>query len=680
MAWVGPHDDPDRYQLRVKRSSGGEGELWGATIAVDGAPIPVAVKVIHPSKAGDLSEWRTRWQRQAELLRSLDHPGLVKVREVFEGPTPHEAAASDRSTNTLYLVMNWVEGPTLDEWVSRHPGRDVLACAGVIGKLASAVDYLHSGAVTGNPILHRDIKPANVIVADRGAVLVDFGFTRVLNHQPLTLAGTPAYIAPEVVAGGEYSTASDRYALGATAYFALTGNPPTPSDRAHMVSALTAVAGAEGRGDIAEHVLSMMDPNPAARPTAAVSWAQQLAAAAVSDTEHTVAGRKLPPPPPPPPQAGTAHGPWSPPPTSEPPPSSEPPPVGKPRRRRRRALVAGVAVVVALLAVGGAALFALGSGEEDAPAAAAAPTSRAQTTAPLATTAETATPASGAPPTTPAEVTTTLALVRVPRVVGGSVEAATAALEDLGLVVTVEEEVGPGPYGAVTDVDPRVGTELAPGDEVVVTVKVRPTEMPSVVGEPERAAVELLESYGIAATVTDVLDETARNGTVTKQTPAAGEPLTDTAELVVAHQPEIVFLADMDPVDVDGDEATGQAQLNGTIYTRSVLLRPPGADPGYLEYDLARAFTRLVGTVGPRDDVLSDGVYKVEIFADGTSVFDQRLGLGQTAPIDLDVTNVLRLRLQVTQIAGAFRGPRVVVFADTRLLGLPGSVPATTSP
>jgi hypothetical protein len=669
--YVGPHNDPDRYQLHALRSSGGEGELWGATIAVDGAQIPVALKVIHASKAPDLAEWRARWQRQADLLRSLDHPGLVKVREVFEGPLPHETAAADRASNTLYLVMNWVEGPSLDEWVSRNPQRDVLACAGIIGKLASAVDYLHSGAVTGSPILHRDIKPANVIVAERGPVLVDFGFTRVLNHQPLTLAGTPAYIAPEVVVGGDYSTASDRFSLGATAYFALTGSPPTPNDRSHMVAALTAVAGAEGRADIAEHVLSMMHPNPNARPTAAVSWAQQLAATAVSDTGVTLTGSKLPPPTPtlPPPPPGS--------PLTVTPVGAAQPGKSKPRRRGRRAFIVGAAILVAL-AAGGGVLIAFGLGGDDAPAA--SPATTVATTEPQVTVEATGPPTTERPTTTTSSATTAIEAIRVPRVVGGTVEAAVTALEDRGLDVEVVEREGPGPYGEVVEVEPPVGTELEPGARVTLTVNVQPTTMPSVVGEAERAAIQLLESYGIAATVTDVLDEAARNGTVTEQTPAAGAAFSTTAQLVVAHQPEIVFLADIDPVDrFTNSLSFGQAQVNGEIYTRSVLLEPYSDEPSFVEYDLGRGFERIVGTVGPRDDVDADSLYKVEIFADGVSVFDQDLVLGHVAPIDLDMSNVLRLRLQVTDLNYS-GGSRYVVFADTRLLGLPESIPATTPP
>lgn len=83
---AGPHDDPDRYELIQLKSSGGEGQVFQGSIDIDGARIGVAVKVVHASRTNDFDEWRTRWRRQAELLRSLDHPGLVKVREVFEGP------------------------------------------------------------------------------------------------------------------------------------------------------------------------------------------------------------------------------------------------------------------------------------------------------------------------------------------------------------------------------------------------------------------------------------------------------------------------------------------------------------------------------------------------------------------------------------------------------------------
>lgn len=88
--------------------------------------------------------------------------------------------------------------------------------------------------------------------------------------------------------------------------------------------------------------------------------------------------------------------------------------------------------------------------------------------------------------------------------------------------------------------------------------------------------------------------------------------------------------------------------------------------------------TRLVGQVGPRDDVSAASVYKIEIFVDGTQVYDQTIGLGQITLIDLDLTNVLRLRIQVTDLAPVGRNKQFVVFADARILGVPGVVPTTT--
>ena len=109
--WIGPVAEPDRYRLVGLKSSGGEGELWHAVLSVDGVDIQVALKIIHPARMIEIDEWRTRWHRQAELLRSLDHAALVKVREVFEGPLAHERNAADPTTNSLYLVMNWVVVP-----------------------------------------------------------------------------------------------------------------------------------------------------------------------------------------------------------------------------------------------------------------------------------------------------------------------------------------------------------------------------------------------------------------------------------------------------------------------------------------------------------------------------------------------------------------------------------------
>ncbi len=273
--FVGPADDPDRYRLLHVISRGGEGELWKGHLSIDGVPIAVAVKVIHPSNAVNMAEWRRRWQRQAELLRSLDHPGLVRVRDCFEGPVPHTEGSADRSSRSLLLIMNWVDGMTLEQWVASEPHRSLLTVLGVIDSIGSALDYLHGG-IAGRPIVHRDIKPANVIIDGGAACLVDFGFARILSGEPMTLVGTPSYLAPEVIANGLYSEASDRYSFGGTAFFAITGQRPIRDDWDNMRRTLAAVPEIGANADLIEAILMMLVPDPLQRPRNARDWVRAL--------------------------------------------------------------------------------------------------------------------------------------------------------------------------------------------------------------------------------------------------------------------------------------------------------------------------------------------------------------------------------------------------------------------
>jgi hypothetical protein len=524
-----------------------------------------------------------------------------------------------------------------------------------VGKLATAVDYLHSGAATGNPVLHRDIKPSNVIVSTRGPVLVDFGFTRVLSDQPMTVVGTPYYMAPEVLGSGQTTPATDRYALGATAYFALTGLKPNPSDRAEMVAALEAIPGADTNPALANHVLSMMDVDASRRPLGAIAWAQQLVAGAVSTpmTQHR--------PPAAEPTAPTVKVAA----TSTTSASPAAP-------RKRKLLWAAIAVLV----LGGAAATAavvLGGGSEGSVAP-------SETT--LATTAETSVSTSDTAPDTtssPATVVPAVVDVKIPNVVGKSTDEALALLAEMDLSGDVQQVEGPGPYEVVSKASPGVGKTVESGSTVVLTVPVPPTLMPDVTGSLLNSAKRQLESYGIEVTIQDVLQE-GTDQQILDQTPKAGEPFSAAVTLTVSRQPAIVYVADIQTVDTGNLNRldTGSAQVNGTVYTRSVLLETYSDLAGFAEYDLARKYLRLRGLVGPIDTVNADAVYKIEIFLDGSKAFEQTLGLGQTAPIDIDLTSVLRLRLQVTRVGGR-SGVSTVAFADLQILGDPKVVPATTT-
>lgn len=83
----GPYSDPERYALSQVVSSGGEGQLWRATVNVDGRDLPIAIKVLHKSESSD-EDWVHRSERQAELLRSLDHSGLIESNSSSSAPRP----------------------------------------------------------------------------------------------------------------------------------------------------------------------------------------------------------------------------------------------------------------------------------------------------------------------------------------------------------------------------------------------------------------------------------------------------------------------------------------------------------------------------------------------------------------------------------------------------------------
>jgi hypothetical protein len=172
---------------------------------------PVAIKLFR----GDAAEQLHRHEAEMLTLAGLDHPSLVTVFD----------AGTDDETGQPYLVMQLVEGPTLGAELKR--GRLASERTARYGAaLADALAYVHERG-----FVHRDVKPANVLISEDGRVhLADFGIARLVDsaHQTKTgdVLGTPAYFAPEQVAGEEVGPAADIYALGIVLIECLTGRRP----------------------------------------------------------------------------------------------------------------------------------------------------------------------------------------------------------------------------------------------------------------------------------------------------------------------------------------------------------------------------------------------------------------------------------------------------------------------
>lgn len=117
----------DKYRL-LQQVGGGEAQLWQVELSVAGGAEPVTVKVLRPERVDDFARLSRRWDEQAELLLFLRHPGVVGVREYFEGAPFHLAdTAAETAGRSLYLVMNWAEGQPLRDWVMNNrdaPDRD----------------------------------------------------------------------------------------------------------------------------------------------------------------------------------------------------------------------------------------------------------------------------------------------------------------------------------------------------------------------------------------------------------------------------------------------------------------------------------------------------------------------------------------------------------------------------
>ncbi len=215
-----------------------------------------------------LEEWKPveRFEREAKVLRSLSHPGVVRFVDAFEH--------SDADGYAFYIVSEFVAGPTLGAKLSDGDRWSESEATVLLERLLETLEHLHG---LSPRVIHRDIKPANIVLADDDRpVLVDFG--AVADVAPAgaggapTVMGTPGYMAPEQ-AMGSVDPRSDLYALGATLVHLLTHVHPSELSRDGLeLDIRDRVGCSEGFVSILERLLR---PSPADRfQTAAEALAE----------------------------------------------------------------------------------------------------------------------------------------------------------------------------------------------------------------------------------------------------------------------------------------------------------------------------------------------------------------------------------------------------------------------
>ncbi len=250
--------------------SGGMGDVYLARDPV--LKRNVAVKLLAP-RLGLSPSARLRFAREAEAAAAVAHPNVVPIHRV--GHLPRSELG--------YIVMAYVEGPSLRDLVPEGTVASESDVRRVVGEVAAALAAAHARGV-----VHRDIKPANVLYDPPGGrfVVVDFGIAAVANRDTdgagarLTMegvpVGTPSYMSPEQAAGDPVDEKSDIYSLGCVAYELLAGRPPITGAtaaavvRGHLATSPPPLASLRSdlSPDFAALVMRCLEKDPARRPDA----------------------------------------------------------------------------------------------------------------------------------------------------------------------------------------------------------------------------------------------------------------------------------------------------------------------------------------------------------------------------------------------------------------------------
>jgi serine/threonine protein kinase len=251
----------DRYVLGAPLGRGGMGVVWHAHDAVLGREVAVKEVVLPPSLPDqERRSAHARVLREARAAARLNHPAAVTLYDVVQ------------DQGQTFIVMELVPAPTLAALVQTGGPLPPGQVAEIGRQLAGALEAAHRAG-----IVHRDVTPGNVMVAeDGGAKLADFGIASLQGDPRLTatglVVGSPAYMAPEQARGEPSGPPADLWALGATMFFAVEGEPPF--DKGALIPTLAAVVNEEPRpprraGPLVPVIGRLLVKDPATRPSAA---------------------------------------------------------------------------------------------------------------------------------------------------------------------------------------------------------------------------------------------------------------------------------------------------------------------------------------------------------------------------------------------------------------------------
>jgi eukaryotic-like serine/threonine-protein kinase len=210
-------DQFDRYTIQGIIAHGGMSDIYRAYDLIGRQE--VALKIPEATMIGDPAQYE-RFQREKEVLSTLDHPAVLR------------GLGTGQYNRVPYLATELVEGQNLRDWISAHAPVDMETALKLMIKIADGMNYCHAHGV-----IHRDLKPENILLnqADQ-PIIMDFGLALTKSAHRVTYSnlsatmGTPEYMAPEQVEGKRGDERTDLYALATILYEMLAGQPPFTGD------------------------------------------------------------------------------------------------------------------------------------------------------------------------------------------------------------------------------------------------------------------------------------------------------------------------------------------------------------------------------------------------------------------------------------------------------------------
>ena len=651
------------YTLDERIGSGAQGEVWRGH--ADGSQEVLAFKVLRRDLAKE-SSVVSAFLKESETLRRVASPAVVSIRDIVaEG-------------ETLALVMDYVGGGDLTAKL-HHEGPQSPAMVAWIGaSVAVGLEAIHAAGV-----VHRDVKPANILLDPATdpptPKVADFGVARICDSASTTrstmFVGTPLYMAPEVADGMPASPAMDVYSLGIVLYELSCGVTPFVGTPAYLIKAHAGLLPGRPQGvpdALWNLIAAMTAKDPAARPT------MTAVREALSTLVTTLA--QLPPAPAltEPPQALPAATPVS----------------------GDQTMVAGVPATGVLPAVPSASAASAasypgvpaGPGVPGSAASAASypgvPGSAASAASYPGMPAGPGVPAPGAPgvpgapeaadaaagPAAPAKKRRrglVVALVVALVLLGAGGAGAFYLLRDTG-----EDKAGPAP---VTTTDPGPTPSPTPSTRPSVTASAtasatpsKLTSMPDLVGKTEAEAKKALPGSITVKIKQKSVSDASKVGKVLETDPAAGAAVPTEVTLTIGAKVATIYLSDLKAVTSNAF-SSNPATLNGQKYAHSIYNAEYARDSS-TEWNLGRHFTHLSGKLGLSDNSKdADATFTVDFYADQTLLKTETVSFGTFTDLDLDMTNVLRLKIVVTRTTG---NNASVVLGDAALEGSPDQVPS----